>query len=77
MTKDELAESITNAIQQLGFARIAKPALLDVFTPDEQASFAIQDKLEGFATNHGWTTQHEGTDFVLFHPASATEPPRH
>jgi len=40
MTKDELAESITNAIQQLGFARIAKPALLDVFTPDEQASLS-------------------------------------
>lgn len=76
MTKDELAKTITDSIQQLGFARIAIPALLDVLTPDEQASFAIQDELERFAADHGWTTRHEGTDFVLFHPA-ASDPPRH
>ena len=76
MTKDELTKTITDSIQQLGFARIAMPALHDVFTSSDEASFAIRDEVERFAANNGWTIQHEGTDFVVFNPAT-TEPARY
>lgn len=76
MTKDELAKIITDSIQQLGFARIAMPALLDVFTSSDEASFAIHDEVESFAASNGWTIEHEGTDFVVFNPA-ASDAARH
>jgi hypothetical protein len=44
LTKDELAQTIAQSIEELGFARIAKPAILDVFSTGEPVSFDIHDK---------------------------------
>ena len=73
MTKDELTETITKAIRELGFARIPMPAIVNVFAPAGQASPAIQDELQDFAGSHGWAL-YEGGDFVVFYPPGA-EPP--
>ena len=68
MTKDDLVEIITHAIQQLGFARIHVSAILKVFSPNQKASFAIQDELQNYAESHGWAFQRESQDFIAFYP---------
>ena len=71
MTRDELAETITHAIQQLGFARIHVSAIVDVF---EQASFTISDELKEFARGHGWTIREEDESFIAFYPQGSESP---
>ena len=73
MTKEELERVATDGIQQLGFARIAMPAILKVFASEQQPSYEIHEKLTSFAESHGWTIQHESGEFVVFYPAG-TEP---
>ena len=76
LTSDELAENITGAIQQRGFARIHVSAILGAFPPDQQdASFGIHDELESYAGSHGWALQRENQDFMVFYPLG-TEPPQ-
>ena len=72
MTRDELAQIIFKSIEELGFARIAKPAVLDVFSSGEPASFDIHQKLRDFAAAHGFTCQTENADedFLVFRPAN-------
>ncbi len=67
MTSDDLVETITHAIQQPGFAKIHVSAIMEAFSPDQQASFAIQDELQTFAESHGWTFQRESQDFMVFY----------
>ena len=75
MTNDELAETITHAIQQLGFARIHVSAILEAFPPEQQAaSFGIHDELQTFAESHGWAFQRESQDFMVFYPLGAEAP---
>jgi hypothetical protein len=67
MTKDELTEIINQAIEKLGFARIAKPAILDVFSSGEPTSFDIHDKLTEFADTQGLNYQDDADeDFYVF-----------
>ena len=67
MTKDELAQTITQSIKELGFARIAKPAILDVFSTGEPTSFDIHDKLKEFAADQSLNYQDDADeDFFVF-----------
>jgi len=67
MTKDELAQTISQSIKELGFARIAKPAILDVFSTGEPTSFDIHDKLNEFAAGQGLNFQDDSDeDFYVF-----------
>ncbi len=66
MTKEELTEIITQSIKDLGFARIAKPAILDVFSTGEPTSFDIHDKLKEFADSQGLNYQDDDTDEDFF-----------
>lgn len=67
MTKDELSQIITESIKELGFARIAKPAILDVFSTGEPVSFDIHDELKEFAASQGLNYQTEDDeDFFVF-----------
>ena len=75
MTRDQLAATITQAIQELGFARIPVPAILDAFGAEQQASFMVHDELQSFAESHGWALQHEGDTFTVFYP-QGSEPPQ-
>ncbi len=68
MNKNELAQIITKSIKELGFARIARAAILDVFASSESPSFAIHDKLKEFAASRGLEFENEGDDFVVFRP---------
>ncbi len=72
MTKDELSQTIARSIKELGFARIAKPAILDVFSTGNSASFDIHDKLKEFAAGQGLTYQdgEDDEDFFVFHPST-------
>ncbi|MDQ3749267.1 MAG: hypothetical protein M3367_09705 [Acidobacteriota bacterium] len=67
MTKDKLTEIITQSIKELGFARIAKPAILDVFSTGEPTSFDIHDRLKEFADSQGLNYQDDDDeDFFVF-----------
>jgi hypothetical protein len=67
LTKDELTQIITDSIKELGFARIAKPAVLDVFSTGEPTSFDIHDKLKEFASSQGLDYQDaDDVDFFVF-----------
>ena len=67
MTKEELSEIITKSIDELGFARIAKPAVLDVFSTGEPVSFDIHDNLKKFADSQGLDYQDDSDeDFFVF-----------
>lgn len=66
MTKDELAQTIAQSIEELGFARIAKPAILDVFSTGEPVSFDIHDKLKEFSSSLGLNCQDDvDEDFYI------------
>lgn len=67
MTRDELAQIITQSIKDLGFARIAKPAILEVFSSGEIASFDIHSKLKEFASSQNLDYQDDtDEDFYVF-----------
>lgn len=70
LTKDELSQTITKSIEELGFARIAKPAVLDVFSTGEPVSFDIHDKLKEFAASGNLEYQdgEDEEDFLVFRP---------
>lgn len=70
MTRDELAQIITQSIKDLGFARIAKPAILDVFSSGETASFDIHNELKEFASSQDLDYQDDSDkDFYIFRSA--------
>ena len=72
MTKEELTGIITKSIKELGFARIAKPAILDVFSTGEPVSFDIHDKLKEFADSQGLHYQDDNDeDFFVFRSSNS------
>ncbi len=72
MTKDKLTEIITQSIKELGFARIAKPAILDVFSTGVPVSFDIHDKLKEFADSQGLNYQDDADeDFYVFRSSNS------
>jgi hypothetical protein len=71
MNTDDLKQTINKSIQELGFARIARPALIDVFSTGKPASFDIYDELKDFAEKNNFEIQNdEDEDFVVFSPLS-------
>lgn len=70
MTKDELTQTINRSIEELGFARIARAGILDVFSTGNPVSFDIHNEVETFAANQGFEYENEGEDFVIFRPAN-------
>ncbi|MCA1622237.1 MAG: hypothetical protein LC768_01230 [Acidobacteria bacterium] len=68
MTKDELAETIAQSIKELGFARIARAAVLDVFSTGEPVSFDIYERVKKFAASQNLTVENE-EDFLVFNNA--------
>ena len=78
MTKDELAQAIKQGIQQLGFARVPIPGVLEAFTHREQTPLALPDELKEFADSHGWDYQHAHehlSNEIVFYP-KGTEAPK-
>ena len=73
MTRNELAQTINQSIEKLGFARVARPAILDVFSTGEAVSFDIHDELEMFAVSQNLEFQ-DDENFVVFYPVG-DEPP--
>jgi hypothetical protein len=67
MTKDELTETINKSIKELSFARIARPALLEVFSKGEPAAFDIYDELKAFAAANNFEMRNDmDENFVVF-----------
>ena len=76
MTRDELAQIIAKSIGELGFARIAKPAVIEAFRSGEgAASFDIHDKLKEFASSQNleYEDGHDDEDFFVFRLANKGE----
>ena len=71
MTKDELSQTIDRSINELGFARIARSAVLDVFSAGNPVSFDIHKEIQEFAAAHDLEYRNEGEDFVVFSPLSS------
>ncbi len=73
MTKDELTQTINQSIKELGFARIAKPAIIDVFSTGEPVSFDIHDKFKEFADSQGLNYQDDDADedFYVFRSSNS------
>lgn len=69
MTKEELSQAITKSIEELGFARIKRAALVDVFASSTDVSFNIHDELKNFAESRGLEFKDEDADFVVFRKA--------
>ena len=66
MTKDELTQIINQSIEELGFARIARAGIIDVFSTDNPVSFDIHNQIREFAADQGFEYENEGEDFVIF-----------
>jgi hypothetical protein len=73
MSRENLTETITNAVRDLGFARIPLSAVVDAFGSGEQVSFAVQDELKSLAESQGCSF-YVRDDFVVFYP-EGSEPP--
>lgn len=69
MNRDELAQIIRKSIEEMGFARITKPAILDVFSTGEP-SFDIHEKLKEFAASENLGIQDEDKNFWVFSPSN-------
>ena len=74
MTVDELSQTINKSIAELGFARIARPALTDIFSSGKASGFDIHENLETFAKNQNLEMANDvDEDFVVFSPAGAAK----
>ena len=73
MTREELSQTITKSIEELGFARIAKPAVLQVFSSDSPSSFDIHDRIKEFAAveNLQFKESEDDQDFWVFSPSES------
>lgn len=72
MTKDELSQTISKSIEELGFARIAKPAIIEVFSTGNPVSFDIHDKVKEFAASQNLSYQTEDDeDFFVFRSSNS------
>lgn len=73
MNKEELSQTIAKSIDELGFARIPKAAVANIFSEGESASFDIHDRLKEFVAgeNLSYQESEDDEDFFVFHPANA------
>ena len=74
MTKDELSQTIAQSMKKLGFARIARPAIIDVFSTGNPVSFDIHSALKDFANSQGLNYQVEDDeDFIVFRSSDSKD----
>ncbi|HLM01837.1 MAG TPA: hypothetical protein VK400_12335 [Pyrinomonadaceae bacterium] len=65
MNQDNLSETINKSIEELGFARVPRTAVTDIFSFDEPVAFETHEKLREFAEKQGLEIREED-DFVIF-----------
>lgn len=70
MNQDNLTETIRKSIEELGFARIPRIAVTDIFSSGEPVSFEINEKLRAFADGQNLEIREED-DFVIFERKAA------
>jgi hypothetical protein len=75
MIQDELTQIVTKSIEDMGFARIKRAALVDVFDSGTADVSNTQIQLENFAKSNGLEFKSEDVDFVVFYQ-TGTEPPQ-
>ena len=75
MTQDELTQIIIKSIEDLGFARIKRVALVDVFVSGTGDIMNIQNQLGNYAQTNGLEFKEDDADFVVFYK-QGTEPPQ-
>lgn len=75
MTQDELTQIVIKSIEDLGFARIKRAALVDVFNSGEVGLSTTQNQIASFAKSNGLEFKSEDGDFVVFYK-EGTQPPQ-
>lgn len=75
MNQDELTQIVTKSIEDLGFARIKRAALVDVYNSGAADLSATQNQIANFAKSNGLEFKSEDGDFVVFYKEGA-EPPQ-
>jgi hypothetical protein len=68
MNKNDLTETVEKSLKELGFARVSRAAIHDIFSSgDSTAPFETNDALKDFAAGHNLEISEDG-DFVVFEP---------
>lgn len=67
MDEKQLAETINKSFAELGFARIPKAAVVEIFSRGEPISFEVHERLEKFVASQSLELREEG-DFFVFEP---------
>jgi hypothetical protein len=75
MTQDELTQIVKKSMEDLGFARIKRAALVDVFNSGGTDLSGTQNQIEHFAKSNGLDFKSEDGDFVVFYKVG-TQPPQ-
>lgn len=65
MNQDNLTETVWKSVEELGFARIPRAAVTEIFSSGEPVSFEINEKLREFAEKQNLEIREED-DFVIF-----------
>lgn len=65
MNQDNLTETVRKSVEELGFARIPRAAVTEIFSSGEPVSFEINEKLREFAEKQNLEIREED-DFVIF-----------
>lgn len=74
MTQDELTQIVKKSMEDLGFARIKRAALIDVFNSGEADLSTTQNQIASFAKSNGLEFKNEDGDFVVFYKEGAQPP---
>lgn len=75
MTENELTQTITKSIEDLGFARIKRAALIGVFNSGAENNLTPENQWGNYARSNNLEYKNEDGDFVVFYKAG-TEPPQ-
>ncbi len=66
MNKNDLRETVQRSLKELGFARVPRAAIHDIFSSGESmAAFETSDALKDFAAEQNLEIREDG-DFVVF-----------
>ena len=74
MTENELAQTITKSIEDLGFARIKRDALIGVFNCGVENNLTPENQWGNYAQSNNLEYKNEEGDFVVFYIAGTEQP---
>lgn len=71
MNKNDLKETVNKSIEEMGFARISRAVVTDVFSAGGPVSFDARGRLDEFARENDFVVGEE-ENFVVFERRAAS-----